>query len=383
MARVSTLMNKIRKSTGSESFENSKYGGVDHWISTKSYALNRIISGDIYKGIPSGRVVVIGGESQSGKSLICADIASSALNDHDYDVIFYFDSEGGGTRDFFESRGCDISKVEQILLASVEDATIQILNVYAQILKFKESNPEFKALMILDSLGALVASKLISDAEKGKQAQDMGARAKLCNALVKACTIPALKTDVSIVILNHVYSDPSAMYTQKIQSQGGGKGVVYQASVVLQCSKALDKSDDTKSEVYYKGSRLKFFTTKNRFCKPFYDTDIYMDFDKGARKYNGLFDSAVKYGLIVCPAQGYWQVPDFSGEKKWRRSQLEENSEMWDVILPKFNELSIQDLQYSNVNDIDDDPVEVDSGLDEIATKAGAKFELDLSASLK
>ena len=46
-----------------KSFTESKYGDINNWISTGSYALNRIISGSIYKGIPSGRVIILGGES--------------------------------------------------------------------------------------------------------------------------------------------------------------------------------------------------------------------------------------------------------------------------------------------------------------------------------
>ena len=350
--RVSTLLNGIRKQTGSESFETSKYGKINEWIDTGSYGLNRIISGDVHRGIPCGRVVLIGGESGAGKSLVCADIASHALSDNDFDVIFYFDSEGGGTSDFFESRGCDLGKIEHVLLDSVEDATIKILNIYAKIAAFKETNPGFKALMILDSLGALVPRKLITDAEKGKQAQDMGLRAKLCNNLIKGCTIPALKTDVSIIILNHIYADPAAMYTSKIKSQGGGAGATYQASIVLQCSKRLIKAEDKKTEEYYTGSDLVFFTTKNRVCRPFHEAEIHIDFSKGVSKYNGLFASGLKYGIIESPVSGYYTVPSWSGDKKWRKRQLEDNAEMWDSVMDVFNTMSNNDMRYSSPMDI-------------------------------
>ena len=42
------------------------------WISTGNYALNYLISGDFYKGIPLGKVTVLAGESGSGKSFIAS-----------------------------------------------------------------------------------------------------------------------------------------------------------------------------------------------------------------------------------------------------------------------------------------------------------------------
>ena len=38
------------------------------WISTGNYALNYLISGDFNRGIPLGKVTVLAGEPQSGKS---------------------------------------------------------------------------------------------------------------------------------------------------------------------------------------------------------------------------------------------------------------------------------------------------------------------------
>jgi archaellum biogenesis ATPase FlaH len=145
---IDKLMKDIRKKTGSESFASSKYSEVEDWISTGDYGLNRIISGHTDKGIPSGKIVLIGGESQSGKSYLVAQIAANALSQNNYDRIFYFDSEGGALKDFFESKDVDPQKVEQILVESVEDASVKILNVYKIIEKYKETNPDAKFLCI-------------------------------------------------------------------------------------------------------------------------------------------------------------------------------------------------------------------------------------------
>jgi RecA/RadA recombinase len=94
---ITTLLNQVRKRTNSTSLKTSKSAKIDHWISTGFPALNRICSGSIYRGVPSGRVIVLGGESASGKSLVMAKIIGNAVNEHSYDIIFFLDSEMGTT----------------------------------------------------------------------------------------------------------------------------------------------------------------------------------------------------------------------------------------------------------------------------------------------
>ena len=68
---------------------------------------------------------------------------SNALKDG-YDAVFYFDSEGGGSKDFFENVGCDTTKIYQILVSSVEDAQIKILDTYGlQIENYNENTMPF------------------------------------------------------------------------------------------------------------------------------------------------------------------------------------------------------------------------------------------------
>ena len=55
-------------------------------------ALNRILSGSIKKGIPSGRITVLAGESSVGKSLIAATLIANAQKDG-CQHVFYFDLE--------------------------------------------------------------------------------------------------------------------------------------------------------------------------------------------------------------------------------------------------------------------------------------------------
>ena len=177
----------------------------------------------------------------------------------------------------------------------------------------------------------------------------MGGRSKIVNNMVKAITIPALKSDTAMLILNHIYDDPSAMFASKIKNQGGGRGLQYMGTINVQCSRLLEKDESKDSEAFHSGTNLNFFTVKNRCCRPSLETRIYLDFKKGfTNKYDGLFDEAIRGGFIECPSQGYFTVPSWSDpDKKWRKSQLESNEEVWKTFIDKFDEWSQNDLKYS------------------------------------
>ena len=383
---TSNFLKRIRKKTGSTSFKDSKYAEPSHYINTGDYALNRIISGDVYNGIPAGRVIILAGDTGTLKTVQAIKFAVNALNENNYDVVFYVDSEGGAPREMVESMGGDPEFVEHMLVDSVEDATIKILTLYQEILVEKESNPNFKALIIMDSIGATLTEKVNRDIEKNKLTSDMGGSAKLIGTMVRGCTIPALKSDTSIIFINHLYQDPAAMYESKIKNQSGGMRLQYMSTVTIQCAKKLEKVEapkkDKKSKVktedvdktaevkkekkkkdeaFYSGSTMKFFTVKNRLCRQFIETEVYVDFKKGfgEKKYLGLIDPAIKYGIITNEKQGYLQIPSID-DKSYRRSQLEGGTkadEIWVKILDDFNVKSKEDLKYSSVQKIDVDEI--------------------------
>lgn len=351
----------IKKTTGAVSFLESKYGEITHFIDTGCMALNRIVSGSLYKGIPAGRVITISGESATAKSYVAAQTAANALNICKYDAVFYFDSEGGALKDFFKNAGCDLEKLKHILVENIEDACVKIIRVYKLIEEFKESNPDFKALLILDSLGALVAEKIFDDAvSKNKKVADQGQLTRAKNDLVKSCTIPALKTDCSIIITNHVYEGPG-MDLSKIKTTSGGKGKEYQASVCIQTVKSLERNEDKKADEAYVGTYIRFMVTKNRIVRPFVETEAYIDFKKGLSKTKGLFELALKYN-IVKQSGAWYEVEGY--EKKLRQEEIVTNKDIWMSILPKIDAASIKDLAYSSAQECEEINTKIEESIE-------------------
>jgi hypothetical protein len=97
---------------------------------------------------------------------------------------------------------------------------------------------------------------------------------------------------------------------------------------------------------FYKGNRLKFFTTKNRVSKPMYGAELYVDFETGMSKYDGLIEEAVKMGFLQDVRGGYI-CPSYS-DKRVTYKDLISKDEIWNTFLEDFNEKSIKAMKYSN-----------------------------------
>ena len=362
-------LKSIKKNTGAETLADSTLAKVTDYLSTGNYAINRVLTGDIYKGFPTGRISCIAGASQSGKSLLVANTVIEALKNDKVDIVYIFDSEGGVLVDYFKQHGVDMTKIMHIPVKSIEDCAVKMLDTYDTLCKAQEeyeddpdNNDEIRALVVLDSIGALASDKLITDAvKKDQMVSDMGSSAKLRNNLMRGLMMRVPMSKATLLIVNHIYDDPSAgMFgMSKIKNMAGGKGLEYSSHVILQCEKLLVKTSNTDFMTgleddksidegnFYKGNRLRFFVVKSRIAKPAFQATVYLDFDKGYNKWDGLIEDAVRYGYIQ-EVRGGYIVPSYS-DKRITHKDLITTDEIWASFIEKFNADSIKKMSYSNV----------------------------------
>ena len=94
---------------------------------------------------------------------------------------------------------------------------------------------------------------------------------------------------------------------------------------------------------------MRFFCTKNRVIKPCFEADVYIDFDTGISKYDGIIKDAVAYGFIN-EVRGGYQVPSYK-ETRVTYKELVSNDEIWDTFIEKFNEESAKKMAYTSKSD--------------------------------
>ena len=201
LSKMTAIFGAVDKmNPDASTLEDNNLSTVDEWISTGCYALNAIISGSLYKGIPRGRITGFAGPSMSGKTFIINKCIANAQKDGYIGVIW--DSEVAVDKKGAVGVGVDPGRVKHYPVESVEDCRNQISTFLDAVIKQNENTEEKdrqKFIISIDSLGNLASSKELKDAEAGKDATDTGTRAK---CLLKGTYIKTINGLVKIEDLN-------------------------------------------------------------------------------------------------------------------------------------------------------------------------------------
>ena len=210
-----SLVNSFDKS--SEIIADSSYSNIEDWISTGNYILNACMSGDIYKAVPTGRVVTFAGTSGAGKSFLACSVCREAQKKGYIPV--YLDSEGAIDSEFVRRLGVDpanmiIRKVNTIL------ETSQFIAGLCEKLQEQQdkTGQHDKVIIVLDSLGNLTSDKEREDTLSGAVKADF-TKAKDTKAMFRVCATPIAKLQIPWIVVNHVYQSMSFI-PQNIQAMG-------------------------------------------------------------------------------------------------------------------------------------------------------------------
>jgi len=312
---------------------------VDTYIDTGCLALNGIVSGSLYGGVPQGRITGLVGPSGSGKSLILNKIIANAQK-KDPDVWgIIWDSENATDRDMAVAMGADVSRIKHNPIETVEDCRNQMAAFLSKVQENKSLHG--KIVIGLDSLGNLSTSKEMGDVAKGKDAAEMGLKAKSIRSFMRVMTHLCAATKTTFIFTNHIYDDPAAMYPSLVKKQSGGMGPLYLASVLLQLAVRQEKNEGEKDNDAIipiankvKGIAMRAMTIKNRFVPPFLETELYLNFKSGLSRYAGLVEMAKAFKIIEAAGPS-WKLDDGSSLgyfKDWKN-----NKTVWEEkILPKL-----------------------------------------------
>lgn len=359
------LFNSIDKlNPNATTLDDTSIADVKDYLDTGFYALNAIISADLYKGIAFNRITTLFGPSQSGKSLISARLQKSA-QDKGMSVII-FDSEFDKDGRMEKSFGVDVSKVKTIPVETVEEVIVQASAILNNIIENKLFG---KVLLILDSLGALSTRKEIEDATHGKVAQDMGLKAKLVKSFYRTMKGKCALSKCPFLVINHEIENPNKMYESAFKEQGGGKSIEFFSTTMLYVGKRKEKQDTTNTfdegtalAKKVTGQTMRFFTQKNRLAIPHKEVECYLNYVKGIDPYSGL-----KSLLDQIPDLIYTKTKD--GEKgkgyNWylqtekeeimlgKYAEWQHDKQKWDdYILPALNKYVNREFAFRIHNEV-------------------------------
>lgn len=185
------------------------------FIDTGSYALNALVSGSIYGGIPGNRAVMFAGLPSAGKSYLTLSCVKTFMDENPDASVLYFDTEFALEEEMVEKRGINTDKFHIIQTETLEDFRTKALNILD---KYEKLKTKPKMLFALDSLSNLPTKKEVDDSMSGHGARDM-TKAQIIRSIFRVLTSKLGKNGVPMLICSHVYSSMD-MYSP-VQISGG------------------------------------------------------------------------------------------------------------------------------------------------------------------
>ena len=329
-------ISKFRKSI-TKSIDGLGIGFNDptDWISTGNYALNYLISGDFFKGVPLGKVTVFAGESGAGKSYICSGNIIRHAQEQGIFVVLV-DSENALDQKWLEDLGVDTSeeKLLKLNMAMIDD----VAKTISEFMKEYKSMPEDqrpKVLFVIDSLGMLLTPTDVNQFEAGEMKGGMGRKPKALTSLVRNCVNMFGSYNVGMVCTNHTYASQDMFDPDDKIS--GGQGFVYASSIVVAMKKLKLKEDEDGNKVSdVLGIRSACKVMKTRYAKPFESVQVKIPYSTGMAPTSGLVDMFEKMGVLSKVGNKLAYTSKATGEivaefrKNWTEDKLMLIMAEWD-----------------------------------------------------
>jgi len=327
---------KFRKSI-TKSIEGLGVGFNDptDWISTGNYALNYLISGDFYKGVPLGKVTVFAGESGAGKSYICSGNLIRHAQEQGIYVILV-DSENALDEDWLKALGVDTSedKLLKLNMAMIDDVA-KTISEFMKEYKTMPQEERPKVMFVIDSLGMLLTPTDINQFEAGEMKGDMGRKPKALTSLVRNCVNMFGSYNVGMVCTNHTYASQDMFDPDDKIS--GGQGFIYASSIVVAMKKLKLKEDEAGNKVSdVLGIRSACKVMKTRYAKPFESVQVQIPYSTGMKPTSGLVDLFEKKNVLTKSGNKLQYISKTTGEvvsefrKNWTEDKLKVIMDEWD-----------------------------------------------------
>jgi RecA/RadA recombinase len=329
-------ISKFRKSI-TKSIDGLGIGFNDptDWVGTGNYALNYLISGDFFKGVPLGKVTVFAGESGAGKSYICSgNIIRHAQEQGIYVILV--DSENALDEAWLHALGVDTSedKLLKLNMAMIDDVA-KTISEFMKEYKVMDAAERPKVMFVIDSLGMLLTPTDINQFEAGEMKGDMGRKPKALTSLVRNCVNMFGSYNVGLVCTNHTYASQDMFDPDDKIS--GGQGFIYASSIVVAMKKLKLKTDeDGNKTTTVNGIRSACKIMKTRYSKPFESVQVEIPYTTGMKPTSGLVDLFEAKGVLTKSGNKLQYISKKTGEvtsefrKNWTEDKLMTIMLEWD-----------------------------------------------------
>lgn len=331
MAQMNFLKD-FKKTIGKLGSVNVGISSPQKWYTTGNYALNKILSGSYFRGIPEGRILGWVGPSGAGKSFLSANVLVAAQQAGAHLVIL--DSENAMDVTFLSKIGIDVSedKLTYIQVGTIEDVNVICSDFFTNYEKeYGRGNYEApRIVMVLDSIAMLSTSTEQENYDKsGVVKGDQGQRAKRTKSMLRMILSRIAQLPITFILTDHVYpADPMA---------GEGLWAVTNSTKFFPSIIGLVTKLKLKEDAEVVGVRMRVETFKSRFAKLGSKVELEVPYASGMSPYSGLLDMLEVDGVIT--KAGAWYSVELNGEiKKFQKKQLDDELVQQILAHPKVIE---------------------------------------------
>lgn len=207
-------------------------------------------------GLPFGKIVMIAGDSDSGKTS-AAIAAMRAAQEQDVAVL-YVETENKTNTNDLESWGVDTSQVMLVQSSIAEEAFELMFNLWDA---FFAANPKGKLLLVFDSMGNVV-SKRDSTMDLTESSQKPGGKGQI-NRLGLNKLVAKAGDNVATLLCNYTYSNIGAPG----KTNAGGKAVNFFSCLTYQTTRKGWVEKTVKGVKVRSGALVQWTLFKNHIDK--------------------------------------------------------------------------------------------------------------------
>jgi len=179
------------------------------------------------KGLPFGKLIMIAGDSDSGKTSAAIE-AMKAAQKQEVGVI-YVETEGKTTEADLKNWGVNPDEILLIKSSIAEEAFTLLFKAWDS---FKESYPNSKLLVVFDSIGNVVSQR-DSELDLIEQSSQPGGKGKINRLALNKMVAKRDEDQTAILIINYTYDNLGSPG----KTNAGGKAVNFFSSLTFQTSR--------------------------------------------------------------------------------------------------------------------------------------------------
>lgn len=209
------------------------------------------------KGLPFGAMVMIAGDSDSGKTS-CAITAMKAAQEQGVGIL-YVETEGKTTTQDLVNWGVDPTQIMLVKSSVAEEAFDMMFKLWAE---FHKNYPKEKLLLIFDSIGNVV-SKHDLEMDMTTTNQKPGGKGKTNRQGINSLIARSRKGNVATLLINYTYDNIGSPG----KTNAGGKSLNLFSSLTYQTSRKGWIESTVKGVKVRKGAAVQWKLFKNHIDK--------------------------------------------------------------------------------------------------------------------